>query len=73
MQTGAEAAEAPAAPLNAIKKSFSHRSNFVETERAYLQRCIKEHMAPKNINLGTNQVIETGKVVKKVEIGKIAR
>ena len=70
---GAEAAEAPAAPLNAIKKSFSHRSNFVETERAYLQRCIKEHMAPKNINLGTKQVIETGKVVKKVEIGKIAR
>jgi hypothetical protein len=30
-------------------------------------------MAPKNINLGTKQVIETGKVVKKVEIGKIAR
>ena len=70
---GAEAAEAPASPLHAIKKSFSQRSNYVETERAYLQRCIKEHMAPKNINLGTKQVIETGKVTKKVEVGKISR
>ena len=48
---GAEAAEAPASPLHAIKKSFSQRSNYVETERAYLQRCIKEHVLPKNINL----------------------
>lgn len=70
---GAEAAEAPASPLHAIKKSFSQRSNYVETERAYLQRCIKEHVLPKNINLGTEQVVETGKVVKRVEIGKIAR
>ena len=70
---GAEAAQAPASRLNAIKKSFNHRSNFVETERAYLQRCIREHVLPKNIGLGTKQVVETGKVVKKVEISKTLR
>lgn len=66
-------APAPASPLKAIKKSFKNRTNYVETERAYLQRCIHEHMMPKNINLGTKQVIEKGKVTKKVAIDKITR
>ena len=68
-----EEAPASAPRLNAIKKSFNHRSNFVETERAYLQRCIREHVLPKNIELGTKQVVESGKIVKKVEISKTLR
>ena len=71
---GAEEETPASAPrLNAIKKSFNQRSNYVETERAYLQRCIREHVLPKNIELGTKQVIETGKVVTKVDIAKISR
>ena len=68
-----EEAPASAPRLNAIKKSFNHRSNFVETERAYLQRCIREHVLPKNIELGTKQVVESGMIVKKVEISKTLR
>ena len=64
---------APAARLKAIKKAYSHRTNFVETNRGYLKRCIKEHSLPKNIHLGTGQNIVSGKVCKKVEIGSVNR
>ena len=72
---GSAAAPSPAAAnrLKAIKKSFCHRTNFVETERAYLHRCIDEHKMPKNIGLGTKQVIESGKVFKKADVGAANR